>query len=308
MTLLSRAPEPALSPEQFYAGLVERNAGFITAGSQDRLARATVLVAGCGSTGGAALEPLVRLGVQHLVLADIGRYELNNLNRQSAFLHELGRNKAELCAERAVLINPHATAVVHPEGITETNVGELVTAADVVLDGVDVTTKDGWWAKYLTHRAAAAAGVPVITGYDMAGCQYIRFYDYRRESEPFGGRLTEDRIERLSSLQLLRKVLPLRHVPLEMLQEARRGLHEPERSVPQLVYTSMLFGALASRMVIDVLDGRAIRRHTCVDVHAAVAPRHRGLAGAVRKPWTLIAGLRELRAVSSSGAGRAPSG
>jgi hypothetical protein len=61
-------------------------------------------------------------------------------------------------------------------------------------------------------------------------------------------------------------------------------------------------------MVIDVLDGRPIRRHTCVDVHAAVAPRHRALTSAVRKPWTLIAGLRELRAVSPSGAGREPSG
>jgi hypothetical protein len=286
-----------LSPEAFYAGLVERNAGFIDPAAQRRLAVATILVAGCGSTGGASVEPLIRLGVQHLVLADIGSYELSNLNRQNAFISEVGLNKAESCAERATQINPHACVDCHPEGITESNVTDLVTAADVVIDGVDVTTREGWRAKFLTHQAAAAAGIPVITGYDLAGSQYIRFYDYASVSRPLAGRLTQADIETRDVLHLLRKVLPLRYIPLEMLEEARRTMHRPDRTVPQLVYASMLFGALASRMVVDALDGRQVRRHTCIDIHRAVGSRRSAALTMARKPWVLVAGLRELNAV-----------
>jgi ThiF family len=312
---MTLARDPAwrhMTPEEFYAGLVERNVGFIAPASQQRLARATVLVAGCGSTGGASVEPLLRLGVRHLVLADVGLYELNNLNRQNAYIAELGQNKAVACARRAVLINPHATVTSKVEGITEFNVAGLVRSVDVVIDGVDVTTREGWRAKFWTHQAAAAAGVPVITGYDMAGSQYIRFYGYKKNSRPFSGRLDSADIDARNSLQLLRKVLPLRYIPLEMLEEARRNIHHPERRVPQLVYASMLFGALASRMVLDLLDGRPVRRHTCVDVHRAVAPRRSGLLRMARKPWVTIAGLRELRYATSgtgtsAGADREPS-
>jgi tRNA threonylcarbamoyladenosine dehydratase len=302
-----------LSPDAFYAQLVERNAGLIAPSSQQRLARATILVAGCGSTGGASIEPLVRLGVQRLLLADVGSYELNNLNRQAAFLAELGQNKAQACAARALRINPHVSVTYYPEGITESNAADLARSADVVIDGVDVTTRAGWRAKFLTHQAAIAAGVPVITGYDMAGSQYIRFYDYARHSLPFAGRLTQADINTCSSLRLLRKVLPLRYVPLEMLDEVRPRIHEPDRSVPQLVYASMLFGALASRMVLDTLDGRPVRRHTCIDIHQAVAPRRSGIMKMSRKPWALITGLRELAraapgTVTSAGADRGASG
>ena len=60
------------TPEAFYADLTTRNRGFVSDAAQDRLGQLTVLVAGCGSTGGAAVEPLVRLGVQHFLLAEPG--------------------------------------------------------------------------------------------------------------------------------------------------------------------------------------------------------------------------------------------
>ena len=74
--------------EAFYADLTTNNRGFVSDEAQGRLAQITVLVAGCGSTGGAAVEPLVRLGVQRFLLGEPGAYELNNLNRQSAALRK----------------------------------------------------------------------------------------------------------------------------------------------------------------------------------------------------------------------------
>ena len=178
----------------FYRDLTTRNRGFVSAETQDRLAQITVLVAGCGSTGGAAVEPLVRLGVQHFLLAEPGAYELNNLNRQSAFLDEIGENKAVVHARRIAAVNPHATVHVDTTGITEANVEDLVGRCHVVVDGVDVTEPSGWGAKYLLHEAAARVGRRVISGYDMAGTQYIRFYDYRPGSRPFDGRVDRSRV------------------------------------------------------------------------------------------------------------------
>lgn len=284
-----------LSQEEFYTSLVERNAGFIQVATQARLAGATILIAGCGSTGGACVDPLVRLGVQRLVLADLGRYELNNLNRQNATMFDIGRNKAEVAADRAAQINPYVQTTVIADGVTPVNALSLAAGAAVIIDGVDVTTSAGWRAKFWLHEAAAEAHVPVITGYDMAGCQYVRYYDYRVGLGAFGGALSDTDIRTRDSLQLLRRILPLRYVPAEMIEEVRRGLIEPERSVPQLVYASLLFGALASRMVVDSLDGRPIRRHTCLDVHQAISPRGARVGRAWRKPWIVASGLRELR-------------
>jgi tRNA threonylcarbamoyladenosine dehydratase len=79
-----------------------------------------------------------------------------------------------------------------------------------------------------------------------------------------------------------------------MLEAARRSAADGEESLSQLVYTSLLFGALASRMVVDILDGRPVRRHTVVDAHRAVRPPWAHLRTSVRRPWVLALALRDL--------------
>lgn len=111
----------------FYADLTRRNRGFVSDRAQSELSRARLLIAGCGSTGGAAVEPLVRLGAQNFVLADNGSFELNNLNRQHAVVTDIGSNKADVAAARVTAINPYAQVEVVPEGITEDNVARLVS-------------------------------------------------------------------------------------------------------------------------------------------------------------------------------------
>lgn len=274
---------------RFYAELTMRNRGFVTFPAQRRLAATTVLVAGCGSTGGAAVEPLARLGAQHFLLAEPGDYELNNLNRQGAFVHEIGRNKAAVCADRVRHINPGAHVEVWDEGITRANASDLVRRCDVVIDGVDVTEKAGWEAKARLHIAAAVHGRPVITGYDMGGTQYVRFYDYHRGDAPFDGRITFGDIERLSTWDLLRRVVPMHVIPVEMLVQARHSLTRPDEGLPQLVHASLLFGALASRMVLNLVEDRPVRRHTVVDSDHEVGTALTRTTRQLRKP--VVAGL-----------------
>jgi tRNA A37 threonylcarbamoyladenosine dehydratase len=105
-----------LSPTEFYAELTKRNRGLVSPAQQEALRNGAVLVAGCGSVGGAAVQPLARLGVQRFQLADPGFFELNNLNRQPAGIPDIDRNKAEVAGEHVRQINPHAQVAVHSEG------------------------------------------------------------------------------------------------------------------------------------------------------------------------------------------------
>jgi len=288
-----------VSGGDFYRELTERNSGFVKPAAQDRLRQAWVLIAGCGSTGGAAVEPLARLGVQHFLLADNGSYEPNNLNRQNAYQHDIGRNKAEICAERVLGINPAAMVTVDRDGIRPDSVDEMVADCDVVIDGVDVTERGGWRAKYELHASACRHRRPVISGWDMAGTQYVRFYDYRVERAPFDGRISASDVEHLGIWMLLHRAVPMRMVPTEMLEHARERAANPEVALSQVVYASLLFGAIASRMVVDVLDGQRVRRHVLIDGHRAVRSRRANVAMAVRKPLVAVLSLKDLFTTAS---------
>lgn len=258
------------APEEFYQAFTERNRGLISTSAQQALRESTILIAGCGSTGGAAVEPLVRLGIQRFLLAEPGEYELNNLNRQDADYADIGRNKAVVAAERISRINPHAHVVVETAGVQAGNVENLVSGCDIVVDGVDVTTPGGWHAKFALHDAAAALGRPVISGYDMSGTQYIRFYDYRRRLRPLDGVVSVQDLESETVWDLLRRLIPPEVVPEDLRTDVRANSGNPDYSVPQLVYTSMLFGVLTARYVVEILSGTPVRESVWVDVHGLV--------------------------------------
>lgn len=278
----------------FYSELTARNTGFISPRAQGRVREATVLVAGCGSTGGAAVEPLARVGVQRFILADNGDYELNNLNRQQAGTADIGRNKAVVNAERVRSINPHARVDVRADGIAPETVDDLVGRADVVVDGVDVTEMAGMAAKFALHESAARLRVPVISGYDMAGLQFVRCYDYREAMAPLAGAVDRRRIERSTTWELLARLIPKRAVPVEMIRSLRGASADPDFHVSQLVYTSMLFGAITTRMTVELLAGVPVRRSVRIDVHRAVRRPLANLRLSVTKPVELIRTLRSL--------------
>ncbi|MEU5698577.1 HesA/MoeB/ThiF family protein [Streptomyces aurantiacus] len=287
----------------FYGELTTRNKGVVSAGEQARLRGATVLVAGCGSIGGAAVEPLARLGVRSFVLADPGTYEVNNLNRQIAAARDVDRNKAEVAGERVAAINPHADVRVFPKGVTEKTAEALVEGCDVIVDGVDVTTMDGWRAKHLLHRIALQRRVPLVTGWDIAGAQYVRCYDYRYIRKPFDGAICEADLGRLTSWQLLLRAVPLRYVPVEMLVEVRTNLGRPDYSFPQVTYVAMMFGALTSHMVVKLLSGATVRPQVYIDVHQQVRSIRHRIATRLRRAAALAALTPALLKLARSGKG-----
>ena len=257
----------AAAHEQFYTALTARNRGLINEEDQARLRDATLLVAGCGSIGGAAVEPLVRLGARRLILAEPDVYEAHNLNRQHATLADVGRNKAEVLAAWATSVNPYAHIRVERDGITAANAASLVQQASVVIDGVDVTAAAALRCKVLLHREAQRARVPVVSGYDIAGVQLVLVYDYRRGVPVLHGRIGDADLACLEPMRFLARVLPLRALPVEIFPVLAAQREGEDVSFPQLVYSARMFGVIASRAVVDLLAGRRVRRRVLVDVH-----------------------------------------
>jgi hypothetical protein len=263
----------AAQHEGFYAAFTSRNAGLIPPDEQRRLRHAHVLVAGCGSIGGAAVEPLVRLGVEHLRLAEPDTYDLPNLNRQSARVQDIGRNKAVVLQERMHEINSYASIEVEEHGITPENVETLVEWADVIIDGVDVTTRAALHQKFALHAHASRRRVPVVLGLDIAGVQLVRVFDYRRPGQQLlDGRVGRDELEASEPFEFMERMVPALAIPLEMLAPLRLLLLGEAQAFPQIVYAAQLFGVLAPRIILDLVAGRPVRSSIRLDVHNVVRP------------------------------------
>jgi hypothetical protein len=274
---LSNGSQITLPPhEEFYRQITIRNRGLIAEDDQQRLRQANILIAGCGSVGGAAVEPLVRMGAESFVLAEPDGYDLHNINRQSVRLQDIGRNKAEVFQEGMRDINPYASIVVEPHGITPENVERVVQQAAVILDAVDVTTRPPLRAKFLLHKAAKKYRRPVIAGYDIAGLQMLLVYDYRDSAVAImNGRVHEHEIESIEPIDFLYKVIvawPVPPLPFEIIPVLRSLIRGESSGFPQIVYTCHLFGVLATRAVLDVLAGRPVRAKTMVDVNDILRP------------------------------------
>ncbi len=300
---LSNGSQIALPPhDEFYRQITVRNRGLIADDDQQRLRQSNILIAGCGSVGGAAVEPLVRMGAENLTLAEPDGYDLHNINRQSVRLQDVGRNKAEVFQETMRDINPYASIAVEPHGITPENVERVVQSASVILDAVDVTTKPPLRAKFLLHQAARRYRKPVIAGYDIAGLQMLLFYDYRNPTvQTMNGRVRAEEIESITPIEFLYRVIiswPVPPLPLEIIPVMSGQIRGASSGFPQVVYTCHLFGVLATRAVLDILAGRPVRTKTMVDVNDVLRPaaeRARVFAARVRGLLQLNSEFRRSR-------------
>jgi adenylyltransferase/sulfurtransferase len=136
--------------------------GGIGEDGQRRLLDSHVTLCGCGALGTVLANVLVRAGVGHLRLVDRDFIETHNLQRQVLFdEHDVAENlpKAEAAARKLGAIN----SAVHVEpvvtDIDRTNILELVTDADLILDGTD-----NFEVRYLINDAAVKLAKPWVYG------------------------------------------------------------------------------------------------------------------------------------------------
>jgi len=143
-----------------YAEMTRRNIGFVTEAEQARLRGATVFVCGTGGMGGACILSLARIGIGHMILADIDAFDVSNLNRQVfAFAETIGQHKAEATAAVLARINPEMRVTVYRDE-WPVHVRTCIAAAAVVVNGTD-----DLGASLLLYRTARDMGKAVIDAY-----------------------------------------------------------------------------------------------------------------------------------------------
>ncbi|MBS3781840.1 MAG: ThiF family adenylyltransferase [Candidatus Thermoplasmatota archaeon] len=125
---------------------------------QTNIEKGTVAVFGLGALGSTITDALTRAGVGELKLIDRDFVELSNLNHQILFDEDdLGKTKAEVAEERVREIN----SKVHVEGkvtnIDSSNIEELISDVDLVMDGTDNLE-----VRYLTNDACVKHRIPWI--------------------------------------------------------------------------------------------------------------------------------------------------
>lgn len=129
---------------------------------QEAFAKSTVAIVGCGALGSFQAGALARAGVGHLVLIDRDYVEWSNLQRQWLYGEEDAREaRPKAIAAAAAIANINST--VHAEAIvadlTSANAEEILSGADVVLDGTD-----NFEARYLVNDVAVKLAKPWVYG------------------------------------------------------------------------------------------------------------------------------------------------
>lgn len=127
---------------------------------QQRLARARIVVVGCGATGSILASLLARAGIGTLRILDRDYVEPSNLQRQSLFDEDDARQsipKPIAAARQIARFNSLITLDSQVADLTPQNVDSLLGAADLILDGTD-----NFETRYLINDYAVKNSVPWI--------------------------------------------------------------------------------------------------------------------------------------------------
>lgn len=105
---------------------------------QQKLAEASVFIAGAGGLGSPVATYLAAAGVGKIVLLDCDSVEVTNLNRQ--FLHresDIGRMKAESGAEKLKNLNSEICVEPVCALLDKSNIEEIVGDCQIIVDALD---------------------------------------------------------------------------------------------------------------------------------------------------------------------------
>jgi len=258
-----------------YEEMTQRNLGFVTEAEQQRLRDTPVFVCGVGGMGGAAVQTLVRAGVERLAIADFDRFEVSNFNRQVfATLETVGADKAEATARALRDINPELELrVLGREWMSDLDA--FLPTYRIVVNGMDDVA-----AGIHLYRRAREHGATVIDAYSapLPSVFVTRPGDPRPEERlgyPTRGtpweRLTPAQIAACKLAEATHVMLhssSLRHFDLGVAAELFAGKRPRASFAPMVILTGTLMASEAVKL--------ALGRTGVAD--------HRG---AFFNPWTL---------------------
>lgn len=127
---------------------------------QDRLKNASIMVVGAGAIGNELIKNLALLGIGNILIYDMDTIENTNLTRSVLYrLKDVGRNKAEVAAQRAMEINPDVNARAFVSNIIDDVGLGVFRRMNVVLGGLDNRE-----ARLAINQSCYKVNIPWIDG------------------------------------------------------------------------------------------------------------------------------------------------
>jgi adenylyltransferase/sulfurtransferase len=153
-------PGPALSGEQTRRYSRQIVIPQIQASGQERIGNAKVLCIGAGGLGSPALMYLAAAGVGTIGIVDFDTVDETNLHRQILYgQSDIGKKKVEVARTKIQESNPLVTVNTYPVRIATTNVLEIMTDYDIIIDATD-----NFATRYLINDAAVLLNKPYVWG------------------------------------------------------------------------------------------------------------------------------------------------
>ncbi len=147
---------------------------------QEKITKSHALIVGAGGLGSPAALYLAASGVGTLTICDFDVVDLTNLQRQIIHTTQsVGINKAVSAQQAIFEINPEVVVQAIQQKSTETELSNLVAAADVVLD-----CSDNFATRYALNRLCVTHKKPLVSGAALAFEGQITVYDMRHENSP----------------------------------------------------------------------------------------------------------------------------
>ena len=124
----------AAPPDQMFDRSVRAFGGAI----QSVLASLRIAVVGCGGTGSAVIEQLVRLGARHFQIFDPDTLTASNLTRvYGSYPDNVGEPKVQVIASHVARIAPDAEVAFEQAAITDEHTAKQLLDADVIFGCTD---------------------------------------------------------------------------------------------------------------------------------------------------------------------------
>jgi adenylyltransferase/sulfurtransferase len=154
------APAPELTPQEIRRYSRHLIIPDVAMDGQKRLKNAKVLCVGAGGLGSPTLMYLAAAGVGTLGIIDFDVVDESNLQRQ--VIHgqsDVGRSKAESAKASVAEINPLVQVNLHLERLDSSNVMDIFSQYDLIVDGTD-----NFATRYLVNDACVLLNKPYIWG------------------------------------------------------------------------------------------------------------------------------------------------
>ncbi|MDE5832780.1 MAG: sulfur carrier protein ThiS adenylyltransferase ThiF [Desulfovibrio sp.] len=139
-------------------------ARYLPEDKREKLAAASIGIAGAGGLGSNVALLLARSGIEKMLVIDKDRVDASNLNRQQYWPRHLGMRKTEALRELLLELNPRMEIEIYNDEIDAGNLDALIRRRDIWIEALDGAELKRRFAERAAARAAFVAAASGICG------------------------------------------------------------------------------------------------------------------------------------------------